>query len=149
MGQWERFVENLFARLDGPLHFRFIVQPLMASIFAVVDGVRDAKTGKPVYFWALLYSPGRREQLVKDGWKSVGKIFILATILDVVYQLKVHSTFYPGETLFVAFALAIAPYLALRGPINRLLRRRETTNRPAKDHQADNLTFPKDAPPTA
>jgi hypothetical protein len=59
---------------------------------------------------------------VKDGWKSVGKIFILAIILDVVYQLKVHSTVYPGETLIVAVALAIVPYLVLRGPINRLLR---------------------------
>jgi hypothetical protein len=149
MGQWERFVENLFARLYGPLHFRFIVQPLMASIFAVIDGVRDAKTGKPAYFWALLDSREHREQMVKDGWKSVGKIFILATILDVVYQLKVHSTIYPGETLFVAFTLAIAPYLALRGPINRLQRRRKDINRLAKDHQAGDLTFPKGAPPKA
>lgn len=149
MGELERFVESLFARLDGPLHFRFIVQPLMASIFAIIDAVKDAKTGKPAYFWALLDSPEHRKQLVKDGWKSVGNIFILAIILDVVYQLKVHSTIYPGETLFVALALAIAPYLALRGPINRILRRKENINRPTKDHQAGGLTFPKDAPPTA
>jgi hypothetical protein len=121
----------------------------MASIFAIIDGVKDAKTGKPAYFWALLDSPEHRKQLVKDGWKSVGKIFILAIVLDVVYQLRVHSTIYPGETLFVALALAIAPYLALRGPMNRILRRRENINRPAKDHQAGDLTFPKDAPPTA
>ena len=119
---WERIVENLFARLDGPLHFRFIVQPLMAIIFAVIDGVKDAKAGKPAYFWALLSAPEHRKQLVKEGWKSVGKIFVVAIILDVVYQLKVHSTVYPGEMLIVAFALAIVPYLVVRGPINRLLR---------------------------
>ncbi len=123
MGDWQRIVSDLFARLDGPLHFRFIVQPLMATIFAVIDGLKDAKAGKPAYFWALLSAPQYRKELVKEGWKSVGKIFILAVILDVVYQLKVHSTVYPGETLIVAVGLAIVPYLLLRGPINRLMRR--------------------------
>jgi hypothetical protein len=120
MSELQRIVHNLFARLDGPLHFRLILQPVMATIFAVVDGIKDAKAGKPAYFWALLSTPHYREQLVKEGWKSVGKIFILAIVLDVAYQLKVHSTVYPGETLIVAFLLAILPYLLLRGPVNRL-----------------------------
>jgi hypothetical protein len=120
MSELQRIVHNLFARFDGPLHFRLIVQPMMAIIFAVVDGIKDAKAKKPAYFWALLSTPHYREQLVKEGWKSVGKIFILAIVLDVVYQLKVHSTVYPGETLIVAFSLAILPYLLLRGPVNRL-----------------------------
>lgn len=122
MGDWQRIVGDLFGRLDGPLHFRFIVQPLMATIFAVIDGVKDARAGKPAYFWALLSVSENRKQLVKEGWKSVGKIFILAIILDVIYQMKVHSTVYAGELLIVAFALAIVPYLVIRGPINRLVR---------------------------
>jgi hypothetical protein len=122
MRDWQRIVEDLFARLDGPLHFRLIVQPLMATIFAVIDGVKDAKTGKPAYFWALLTTPGYRKELVKEGWKSVGKIFILAIVLDVVYQVIVHSSVYPGELLLVAFVLAILPYLVVRGPVNRVMR---------------------------
>lgn len=122
MGVWERMVEDFFARLDGPLHFRFFVQPLMATIFAIIDGVKDARTGKPAYFWGLLSAPHKRKEMMKEGWKSVGKIFILAIILDAVYQLKVHSTVYAGELLIVAFVLAIVPYLVLRGPINRLVR---------------------------
>lgn len=119
---WQRIVENLFGRLDGPLHFRFILQPLMAFVFAAIDGVKDAKVGKPAYFWAVATNPAHRKELLKDAWKHVGKIFIIAVILDVLYQLKVHHMIYPGETLFVAFALAIVPYLVLRGPVNRLLR---------------------------
>jgi hypothetical protein len=122
MVHWQRFVEDLFARLDGPLHFRIIAQPLMATIFAVMDGLKDAKAGKHAYFWALLSPGADRKALVKGGWKHVGKIFVIAVILDVVYQLKVHSTVYPGETLTVAIVLAIVPYLVLRGPINRLAR---------------------------
>src|SRR5450631_4322673 len=111
MGEWQRFVENLFGRLDGPLHFRFIMQPLMATIFAVIDGLKDAKTGKPAYFWAMLSTTENRKALAKDGWKRVGKIFILATVLEIVYQLKVEKTIYPGEMLIVALTLAIVPYL--------------------------------------
>jgi hypothetical protein len=122
MGHWERIVENLFARLDGPLHFRFIAQPLMAVIFATIDGIKDARDGKPAYFWAMIFTSGLRKDLLRDGWKHVGKIFVIAIILDIVYQLKVEHTVYPGEMLLVAFALAIAPYLVLRGPINRLAR---------------------------
>jgi hypothetical protein len=122
MSEWQRVVENLFARLDGPLHFRLIAQPGMAILFAVIDGLRDAKTGKHAYFWALLTATGQRRELLHEGWKSVGKIFILAVILDVVYQLEVHSSVYLGETLIVSFVLAILPYLLLRGPINRVMR---------------------------
>jgi hypothetical protein len=118
---WQRFVENLIGRLDGPLHFRIIVQPLMAVIFATRDGLNDARAGKPAYFWALASSPEHRKELLKDGWKHFGKIFILAIILDLVYQIKVHHTVYPGEMLLTALVLAVLPYVLLRGPVNRIM----------------------------
>jgi hypothetical protein len=118
---WHRVVGNLFGRLDGPLHFRIILQPVMAVFFAVIDGVKDAKMDKPVYFWAIIFNPEQRGELLKEGWKHVGKIFILAVILDLAYQLIVFHWVYPGELLIVAFFLAIVPYLLLRGPVNRII----------------------------
>jgi hypothetical protein len=120
MDVWQRFSENLFSRLDGPLHFRFIMQPLMAITFAVIDGIKDAKMGRPAYFWTMVKNPEERRELLKIGWKRIGKIFILAVILDVIYQIKVYRWFYPGETLTVAILLAVVPYLLVRGPIDRL-----------------------------
>jgi hypothetical protein len=117
----QRIVENIFGRLDGPLHFRFILQPLIAIIFAVMDGLKDAKTGQPAYFWAIVYNPEHRKELLHSGWKHVGKIFIIASVLDIVYQLKVFHRIYPGELLIVAFVLAIVPYLLVRGPVNRFM----------------------------
>jgi hypothetical protein len=117
-----RFIADIFGRTGGALKFRFILQPLMAIIFAVIDGVRDAKAGKPAYLWGLFRNPENRKERLKSGWKSVGKIFILAVILDIVYGLIEHEQFYPGETLFVAVCLAIVPYLLLRGPVNLLTR---------------------------
>lgn len=123
---WPRIVENFLGRLDGPMHFRFTAQPLIAIIFAILDGIKDAKEGKPAYFWAIVVNIEHRKELIKDGWKHVGKIFILAVILDIVYQLKVFHTIYPGEILIVALFLAILPYLLLRGPVNRVMAKRRS-----------------------
>lgn len=120
-----RIVENLIGRVSGPMKFRVIIQPLMASIFAVLAGLKDAKAGKPPYFWALLSDASHRAEMVKDGWKSVGKIFILAVVLDIIYQWIVLKFIYPGEVILVAFILAIVPYLILRGSVNRIVRRKK------------------------
>jgi hypothetical protein len=116
----QRFFGDLLGRLEGPLHFRLILQPLMAMILAVKDGVKDAHAGRPPYFWELFTSPGRRGQLIRNGWKSVGKIFVVAVVLDTVYQMIALHWLYPGEAALVAIILAILPYLILRGAANRL-----------------------------
>jgi hypothetical protein len=120
---WMRIVENLTDRVSGPLKFRFLLQPAMASIFAILSGLKDARTGKPPYFWALVTDPAHRVDMLKDGWKSVGKVFVLALALDVVYQIIVLRFVYPGEAIIVAFVLAIVPYLILRGLVTRLMRK--------------------------
>src|ERR1039458_3737412 len=96
---------NLVARLDGPLHFRFIFQPLMAAIFAVIDGVKDAKMGKPPYFWAMIVGAGRRKELIKDGWKSICKVFIVAMLLEAIYQVKVGHLDFRGYVFIAPFVL--------------------------------------------
>lgn len=118
-----RFVENLVDRVTGPMKFRLLLQPLMAVIFAVMSGLKDAKAGKPPYFWALLTDPSHRREMIRDGWKSVGKVFVLALILDVVYQVIVLHFVYPGEAIVVALVLAIVPYLIVRGLVTRIARK--------------------------
>ncbi len=119
--QLTRFVENLVGRVGGPMSLRLVIQPMMAIIFAVLDGRRDAMEGRVPYFWSLFTDPGHRRELLHDGWKSVGKIFIIAVVLDGIYQYVVLHWFYPGEALVVAFVLALVPYLLFRGLVNRLL----------------------------
>ena len=127
-----RIVHDLLGRLDGPLHFRFFLQPLMATVFAIRDGLRDARTGQPPYFWTLFTKPTFAE--LRSGWKSVSKVFILAVVLDVIYQIIVYRWFYPFETLLVAVLLAFVPYLLIRGPVNRIKR---SLSRPPPNSQAE------------
>ena len=120
-----RVMENMGNRVSGPMKFRLVLQPVMASIFAIISGLNDAKAGKPPYFWALMTDPAHRREMIRDGWKSVGKVFVLALVLDVVYQIIVLRFVYPGEAVIVAFVLAIVPYLILRGLVNRLTPRND------------------------
>ncbi len=122
---WARVGSQLIARVSGPMKFRLVLQPAMAAFFAVRSGLADAKAGKPPYFWALLLNPSHRAYMIRDGWKSVGRIFILALALDVVYQIIELHFVYPGEALIVAFLLAIVPYLILRGLVTRIARRKK------------------------
>jgi hypothetical protein len=117
---WTRVVDQLMARVSGPMHFRLYLQPIMAAVFAVIAGLKDARLGKPPYFWSLITHPAERKEMIKDGWKSVGRVFILALVLDAIYQAYVLHFFYVGEAIIVAIVLAIVPYLILRGIVTRL-----------------------------
>jgi hypothetical protein len=117
-----RIWEDLAGRVTGPLHFRLILQPTMATIFAIRDGIRDARNGEPAYFWSLFTEPSRRSDRIRTGWKAVCRVFALAIAMDVIYQILAIHRVYPGEVLLVAVGLAILPYLLLRGPINRVIR---------------------------
>lgn len=122
-----RFWSDLVGRTDGPMMFRLFLQPTMAIIAALGDGIKDAKLGRSPYFWQLTHGAthGERLQTFREGFTAVARILILGVVMDVIYQFKVFGAFpYPLETLVVAIVLAFIPYLLLRGPIARIARRR-------------------------
>ncbi len=104
------------------MSFRLVLQPAVAIFFAIRDGRRDALEGRPAYFWTIFSDASQRGELLREGWKAVVKVFIMAVVIDAIYQYLVQSWFYPGEALIVAFILAFLPYLLLRGPVNRIAR---------------------------
>jgi hypothetical protein len=118
-----RIWENMAGRVTGPMKFRLVLQPSMALFLAIRSGLKDAREGKPAYFWALFTGAEERRLMLQDGWKSEGRLLILAVVLDAIYQFIALRRFYPGEAVLVAFFLAIVPYLLVRGPVNRIARR--------------------------
>ena len=117
-----RVWENLIGRVGGPMTFRLILQPTVAGFLAIRAGLKDAREGRPAYFWAIFTDPGQRRALLREGWKAVAKVFCMALLIDVIYQWIVQRWVYPGEALIVATMLAIVPYLLMRGPVNRVVR---------------------------
>ena len=68
----------LVGQLHGPLSFRLIVQPSVAVILAIRAGLRDARAGRRPYFWTVLMDLDHRKDLLREGWKNVGKVFVVA-----------------------------------------------------------------------
>ncbi|HVZ21223.1 MAG TPA: hypothetical protein VG871_09195 [Vicinamibacterales bacterium] len=119
---WTRFTDEMVARVTGPMKFRFVLQPAMAAFFAVKSGLADARAGRTPYLWSLVRGSAERAAIIENGWKSVGRVFILAVVLDVVYQLyELHFVYVP-QALVVAALLAIVPYVVLRGLVTRVAR---------------------------
>ncbi len=117
---WQLFADQLHERVSGPMKFRIVLQPMMATFLAIRSGLRDAKSGKDPYFWSFLFARGHRFDMIKDGWESVGRLFILAVVLDLTYQIFVESSVHLRAALIVACVLAILPYVILRGIATRI-----------------------------
>jgi hypothetical protein len=133
--------DNFLARPDGPLSLRFYVQPTMAGLLALRSGIQDAREGRKGYLWALLANPGRRLQLLHEGWRGAMTPFLVAILLDAVYQLMTVRFVYPLELLFTGTVLALIPYALLRGPFNRLARLFMPGARPPPAEPAPNKKF--------
>lgn len=123
-------------RPGGPFALRFYLQPLMATIFAVRDGLRDAHAERSPFLWTFYKDKSSRRGLAREAWKSVGKIFVIAVILDTVYQITVLRGLRPLEGLIVATLLAIVPYVLIRGPVARLGRRHHEAHSEHSPHSS-------------
>ena len=119
---FERFWHDLIQRPNGPMRFRFVLQPLMAAIAAIHDGRSDARFGRTPYLMTVLSNPRERVGRLRDGLNATGRIILLGLTMDVIYQALVLRTFYPDEALVIALLLAFVPYVIIRGLVVRVAR---------------------------
>jgi hypothetical protein len=117
-----RVWQNLLDRPGGPMTFRFILQPIMATIAALYDGVKDARTGRSPYLWTILTSPAKRGGRLGEGLISTARVILLGLCMDAIYQFIEFKTFHPVEAVIIALVLAFVPYLLVRGPCARIVR---------------------------
>ena len=118
-----RFWDQLIAQPSGPLAFRLILQPVMAIILAVLDGLKDARAGRAPYLRTILFDPSQRGAYLREGLKRVSRVIVFAFVMDTIYQYLVLRRFYLGEALVTVFVLAVLPYVLIRGPVHRIARR--------------------------
>jgi hypothetical protein len=121
----QRLWHDLIQRPDAPMRFRFILQPVMAAIVAIRDGLKDVKAGRKPYFWMALGVTRLRE-----GLNATARIILLGIVMDAMYQIIVLGRFYPGEAVIIAVVLAFVPYLLIRGPAARIARRLHVASPP-------------------
>src|SRR5205807_7995345 len=125
--------DNLFGRVDGPMSFRLIIQPVVATFLAIRAGWTDAREGRPIFFWTLARDPIQTRVMLRNLWRIAGKVFVVALVLDAIYQIIVLHWIYPVQALIVATLLALVPCMVVRAVGNRIVsmahRRQPTENK--------------------
>ena len=58
--------DMLMGRGSGPLGFRFVIQPLVATALGIRAGLKDARAGRPVYGWTVVTQSGTRSALLLE-----------------------------------------------------------------------------------
>ena len=119
----DRFWREIVARPGGPMSFRFVLQPMMAAIVALRDGINDARLGRMPYLYAIIRGVEGTGDRVWEGRLSTARILILGVVMDVAYQVIFLGQFHPAESAFTAVLLVFVPYALLRGPFARAARR--------------------------
>jgi uncharacterized membrane protein len=121
--QFARAWRNLVERPDGPMLFRYFLQPTMAAIAAVVSGLKDARLGRTPFLQTVLTNPAERAGRIEEAIVDTSRIMLLGLVMDSIYQYIVFDAFHPAEAVIVTLLLAFLPYVLLRGPVARVARR--------------------------
>jgi hypothetical protein len=116
----QAFLEDIPKRLAGPGRFRFILQPLMAVILGILNGLEDARAGRPPYIYAMLFHPDLRGDLARTGFSTIINVVLIGILLDAVFQWIILGVAHPGAALLIGPILVATPYVVARSLSNRL-----------------------------
>lgn len=118
-----RMWHNMLDRPGGPFVFRFVLQPIMATLAALRGGIHDARIGRAPFLRTVLTDPAQRRGRLDEALIATSRIVLLGLVMDTVYQFIEFDTFFPAEALLIALLLGVLPYLVLRGLVTRIARR--------------------------
>ncbi len=104
------------------LHLRLVMLPTFVTIIAIRAGIRDARDGHPAFLWGLIALPAQRKARLLSARSHISRIFIVACVLDTIYQVAFLRAFYPIQVLIVAIGCAILSYVLISGPTTRIVR---------------------------
>ena len=121
------FLQDLPKRLKGPGRFRFILQPLVATILGIRAGIADARAGRRPYIIGLITGAHGRLAVLKEAFLDVATLVAVAILLDCISQFLILRQVFPGPALVVGPVLIALPYSWSRALANRFVRRTHPT----------------------
>jgi hypothetical protein len=120
----KEFFGDLLARLSGAGRLRFILQPTVATVIGIRDGIKDAREGRPPFLQALMSGHAGKNALLRSAFVSVRDLISIAILLDVISQFLIFRRIHPGAALLVGPVLIAVPYGVSRAWTNRVSRTR-------------------------
>jgi len=116
------FFDDMLARLSGAGRLRFLLQPTVAILLGLRDGVKDARMGLPPYLWALAFHGEHRRELLRGTFASVRELVAFAILLDILSQFLIFREIHPGAAILLGPVLIGTPYALSRALSGRIAR---------------------------
>ncbi len=116
----DEFVNDLAARVTGPMSFRFILQPAIAVFLGIRDGLLDARAGTPPFVADLIFRPQDRARRLKTALHRLLTPILIAVLLDAIAQYLIFHRVRPVAALLVGTFVMGIPYAVARGLANRV-----------------------------
>ena len=113
------FLEDIPRRLAGPGRFRFVLQPLIATLLGIRNGLADARAGRPPYIYGVLFHRDLRGELMRTGFETVVNLVLMGILLDAIFQWVILGVSHPGAALVMGPVLIGGPYALARALSNR------------------------------
>ncbi len=110
--------------LGGPGAARFYVQPAIAILLGLRDGITDARAGMPPFLLALATGAGERTQRLGTALRRILVPACVAVGASCLFQYLIRSRIHVGYALLYAVIFVAVPYALARALGNRLLARR-------------------------
>ncbi len=117
----DEFVNDLAARVTGPMSFRFILQPAIALFLGIRDGLLDARAGTPPFVVDLILRPQNRARQLKTALHRLLTPIVIAVLLDAIAQYLIFHRVRPVAALLVGTFVMGLPYALARGISNRFV----------------------------
>jgi hypothetical protein len=119
------FFEDMFARLSGPGRLRFIVQPTVAVLLGVRDGMREVRAGGLPFLRGFSFQKKGRQESLRSTFESIRELVSMAILLDLISQFLIFHRVHPAAALLLGPVLIAAPYT-----MSRILAGRAVESRP-------------------
>lgn len=95
--------QDIVQGMHGPGKFRFLLQPAIAILLGLRDGRRMNKRIRHSHYFV-----------------SIRKPFLLAWLMDTLFQLLFLRRWNPFEAVIVGIVLVLLPYLLTKNVTNHL-----------------------------
>jgi hypothetical protein len=120
---WD-IVDRVAARLAGPFSFRFVLQPIVAIVLGVRDGIRDGRQGTQSFLLDFLGNPHSRKPHLQQALRRLFLPPTVAIILDGLVQFLLFGWVRVSGAVTAGPVLMGLPYIIARAVTNWIVFRR-------------------------
>jgi hypothetical protein len=141
--------QYFYEMLHGPGSLRVFIQPAIALLLGVRDGINDWALGRGPYLITIFRQRKRGTVLLRQGLRAIALPLCIAVAASLLFQYLIRARMRFVPALLYAILFVAIPYMLARAVANRVERFRHRPRRPTgyiTSSKSPGFHDPSDAP---